>query len=109
MKLCEIKNRISSLPTIMGISSELILIDELMNIEINEIIANGDVFCSIVEQIELSHTDSGFMELTRENEGEFIKFYHWLSELKAEYNLKLNSNLIESFSLTFDRIVELMS
>jgi hypothetical protein len=59
-----------------------------------------------VEQVELSHIDSGFIELTKENEREFIRFYHWLSKIKVEFKLELNNNnnLIENFNLTFDEV-----
>ena len=60
MKLNEIKNIASSLPTIMGISNELLIISELMNVKSNELVENRELFRSIVNQVWLSYTDSAF-------------------------------------------------
>jgi hypothetical protein len=109
MKLNEIKKRVSSLPTIMRLSDELQTINELMSIDTNEILEDKDTFCSIVRQVELSHTDSGFIEITKENEDAFINFYHWLCIIKVELNLELNDNTIENFNFTPDEVERLMS
>ncbi|HCT5824058.1 TPA: hypothetical protein OT171_004987, partial [Citrobacter sedlakii] len=63
MKLQEIKDKVSSLPTIMDISDELLIIDFLMTIESDDLTENTYDFNSIISSLELSHTDSGFMEL----------------------------------------------
>jgi hypothetical protein len=109
MKLQEIKNKLSSLPVIMDISDELVIINDLMAVEPIDLIGGVDTFKSIINSLELSHTDSGFMELTKENEHIFINFYCWLKEVNSEFNLKLNNNIIDSFSLTVKDVKKLMS
>ena len=109
MKLIEIKNRVLSLPTIMDISDEILIINELMSIDTDDLIENKDVFYFISKAVELSHTDSGFMLLTRENEGDFIRFYHWLRKIKLECGLELHDNYIETFNMTFDEVEKSMS
>ena len=109
MKLSEITNIISSLPTIMDISDELLIINGLMSLDVCEIVESMDAFCSILKKVVLSHQDSGFMELTKDNEEDFIRFYHWLKKIKDEWNLELNDNFIDTFNLTFAEIKQLMS
>ncbi|WES69444.1 hypothetical protein [Superficieibacter sp. HKU1] len=108
MKLEEIKDKVSSLPTIMDISDELLIIDFLMTIKSDDLTENTDVFNSIISLLELSHTDSGFMELTEENENIFIEFYHWLQKINNEFSLGLDKNTMDSFSLTVEDIKKLM-
>ncbi|WP_034918017.1 hypothetical protein [Erwinia sp. 9145] len=108
MKLQEIKNKVSSLPTIMDISDESLLINELMGVEHAELTRDIDGFKFIINSLELSHADSGFMELTYENEAIFVKFYHWLNKINSDLDLGLNTNVIDSFNLTVDDIKRLM-
>lgn len=93
MKLQEIKGKVSSLPTIMDISDELLIINFLMTIESDDLTENTDAFKAIISSLELSHTDSGFMELTEENENIFIGFYYWLRKIDNEFGLGLNKIL----------------
>lgn len=109
MNLQDIKNKVLSLPTVMDISEEILIINELMASEVDDLVKNKDVFRFIINSLELSHTDSGFMELTKENEGVFIAFYHWLREVNNRLNLNLNTNIIDSFSMTLEDVKKLMS
>ncbi|EMI7477310.1 TPA: hypothetical protein ACRRX3_001644 [Morganella morganii] len=109
MKLQEIKNKVSSLPTIMDISDELLLINELMTVPYADLAKDMDTLKFIINALDLSHTDSGFMELTKENESVFMSFYCWLNRANSEVDLGLNANVIDSFSLTVDDIKKLMS
>ena len=108
MKLSEIEKRISFLPTIMDISDELQVISELMDISYDDLNGDKDIFCSIVKQVAISHIDSGFLELTSLNEGEFIRFYHWLNKVNVELGIGLNNNIIENFNLTVDEVQKSM-
>lgn len=109
MNLQEIKNKVLSLPTIMNLADELLIIDELMTIDVNDLIENQDIFKSIIDALELSHIDSGFMELTEENESSFINFYKWLNKTNNKFNLGINANTIDSFSLTVEDVKKMMS
>ncbi|WP_368301689.1 hypothetical protein [Kluyvera sichuanensis] len=108
MKLQEIKDKVLSLPSVMDISDELLIIEFLMSVESNDLTKNTGAFNSIIILLELSHTDSGFIELTEENESVFIGFYHWLQKINNEFGLGLNKNTIDSFSLTVEDIKKLM-
>lgn len=108
MNLQEIKNKILSLPTIMNLADELLIIDELMTIDVNDLIENQDIFKPIIDALELSHIDSGFMELTEENESSFINFYKWLNKTNNKFNLGINANTIDSFSLTVEDVKKMM-
>jgi len=100
MKLNEIRDMASALPTIMGISNELQVIKELMSVSPIEIVEQKKIFYSIVFDVHLSFTDTGFMELTEELEGEFIRFSCWLNKVKVDLGMKLSDNIIKDFSLT---------
>ncbi|QOV70681.1 hypothetical protein [Citrobacter sp. BDA59-3] len=108
MKLQEIKDKVSSLPTVMDISDELLIISFLMTVESGDLAENKDVFKSIISSLELSYTDSGFMDLTEEYEGIFIEFYYWLKKIDNEFCLGLSENTMGSFSLTIEDIKKLM-
>lgn len=108
MKLQEIKDKVSSLPAIMDIPDELLIISFLMTVESDDLTENKDVFKCIIRSLELSHTDSGFMELTEKNESIFIGFYYWLKKIDSEFCLGLNENTMDSFSLTIEDIKKLM-
>ncbi len=109
MNLQEIKNKVLSLPTIMNLADELLIIDELMTIDVNDLIEDQDIFKSIIDALELSHIDSGFMELTEGNESSFINFYKWLNKTNNKFNLGINANTIDSFSLTVEDVKKMMS
>ncbi|NUF50251.1 hypothetical protein [Gilliamella sp. ESL0250] len=109
MNLKEINHKILSLPTIMGISAEISIIKELMNLKSDDLIKNKDIFRCIVESLELSHGDSGFMELTKNNENIFIDFYHWLKRINKQLNINIHINTIDCFNLTVEEVNRLMS
>ena len=109
MNLQEIKNKVLSLPTIMNLADELLIIDELMTIDVNDLIEDQDIFKSIIDALELSYIDSGFMELTEGNESSFINFYKWLNKTNNKFNLGINANTIDSFSLTVEDVKKMMS
>ncbi|UAY97907.1 hypothetical protein [Dickeya dadantii] len=109
MKISEIESEFSDMPTIMDISDELFLIKMLMQVEANDLIENKDIFLNIIESLELSHMDNGFMELTKDNEGYFLGFYKWLIKLNNNYDLNIENNSIETFNLTSDEVNRLMN
>lgn len=109
MNLQQIKNSVLSFPTIMDISEEILIINELMVVETDDLIKNKDNFQFIIDSLELSHTDSGFMALTAQNQNIFIDFYHWLNKVNDQFKLNLNTNTIDSFSLTIEDVNKLMS
>jgi hypothetical protein len=93
----------------MYIADEISIIDDLMKLDIEEIKSNREIFCNIIEAIELSHTDGGYFELTKENEKPFIDFSRWLNVLKTTINLDLPTVTIENFSITADEFARSMS
>ncbi|MEE3664915.1 hypothetical protein V2I52_23950 [Brenneria sp. g21c3] len=109
MKISEIESRLSDMPTIMNISDELFLIKMLMQVEKNDLIENKKIFFNLIESLELSHMDNGFMEVTKDNEGYFLDFYKWLIKLNSDYDLNIKNNTIEIFNLTSDEVNNLMN
>ncbi|BDR55780.1 hypothetical protein [Xylocopilactobacillus apis] len=99
-----IKSEIISLPTIMNISEEIRIINDLMKVETEDLIVNKDIFRFIVDSLELSHADSGFMDVTKENEKNFINFYVWLRKINTDYGLSLNNNTIDVFGMSIEDI-----
>ncbi|MCG8710984.1 hypothetical protein JHU04_004312 [Brenneria sp. 4F2] len=109
MKISEIELKFSDMTTIMDISDELLLIKMLMQVTTNDLIQNKDIFLNIIESLELSHMDNGFMELTKNNEGYFLNFHKWLIKLNSDYNLNIETNSIEIFNLTSNEVNRLMN
>ena len=95
MKLEKIKNRLLTLPTIMSISDELLIIDLLMNVEVEELAIHKDLFRSILQDVMLSHCDGDIFDMTEENEIEFIKFYRWLKEINLTVKFEPNPAYFE--------------
>ncbi|GKW19176.1 hypothetical protein PEC302107_09050 [Pectobacterium araliae] len=93
----------------MDISDELSLIKMLMRVEVSDLLENKDEFFSILESLELSHMDNGFMELTKDNEIYFLDFYKWLVNLNSDFDLSINDKSIDIFSLTSDEVNNLMN
>lgn len=108
-KLNELGERLESSPTIMDISSEISFINELMSVDIDDILKNKNIFCKIVADIELSHTDAGYFELSPENDHIFVDFYNWLSSMKVRAGLDLSDEIIENFNMTSDEFAKIMS
>jgi len=108
VKLKDIKKIISTFPTVMDIDDELLIISQLMDVDINELIKNKHVLFKIIDDLEISHMDSGFMQLTEKNEGEFIKFHKWLTTLQHTYHLEISNNTMEIFNLTVADVEKLM-
>lgn len=109
MKLADIENKVSNLPTIMDLVDEVLIIDALMCIDEEHLRAHIPSFSKIVYALELSHSDSGFMEVTAENEEDVLRFYRWLKKLQSHGFGFLNDSIIETFNFSADEVKELMS
>ena len=109
MKLDEIRDRVLSFPTIMGISNEMLIINELMAVEHNEIIENEEIFLSIISDVCLSFYDSDYLELTKESEEVFIGFSQWLKGIKSDLGLQLRDNYINNFNITVGDVKRMMA
>jgi len=105
----EVSKKASTMPTIMEIDEEISLIEDLMSLDIHEIVLNKERFLEIIDDLELSHTDCGYYELTADNEGVFINFSKWLSMLEEEIGLPLHEGTIENFYMIGVRLAELMA
>jgi hypothetical protein len=108
-KLDELGKKLSLLPTVIDFNDEILIIRELMRLGDDDISENRDLFIEIVRRVELSHTDSGYFELTPENEIEFIGFYKWLLDLERCRSLGLSEDIIENFNMTSRKFARLMS
>jgi hypothetical protein len=108
-RLDRLEKELSSFPTVMDISDEISIIGDLMRLDLADIESNRESFCRIVRSVELSHTDSGYFELTKENEKIFIDFYRWLSLLRKDINLNLAAEIVENFNMTSSEFEKLMS
>jgi len=63
MKLNILRNKVSALPTIMGVNNDALVIKELMSVDYDEIAEEKELFCSILFDVHLSFTDTGFMDV----------------------------------------------
>ena len=80
-KLEKIAQNMAALPTIMSIEDEIDIILDLMTLSSEEICSDRKIFEEILDDISISHCDSGYYGLTRENEGHFKKFCEWLAHI----------------------------
>lgn len=103
-KLEALVKKWGELPTFMEIEQEILIINDIMQLSFYDIASNKELFCEIIENLELSHTES-YYELTRKNERVFMDFYRWLADLIEKNNFNLNYNIISTFSLTYDDVM----
>lgn len=109
MQITEIKNSILSMPTILSYPQEIIIIKSLMKQPRHILIKSKENIRFIISTLELSHTDHGIFELTRDNEFIFLTFRDWLVEINISLDLRLNSSVIDTFGLTCYDINKMMS
>jgi hypothetical protein len=91
--------QMASLPTVMDIADEMAVFAGLMRVPAAEVAARKELFCDIVERLELSHIDGGWCQLDASNEGFFQGVRAWLAELKRELRLPLDEALIDNLGL----------
>lgn len=96
--LFSIKQRLSTLPTILPIEEEVAVMEALQKIKINEIKEQASLFVEILTQIEASHTQNIF-----EKEAywtEYLYFAQWLRTLKT--SLSTHAKLLENTAQTME-------
>lgn len=96
--LFSIKQRLSTLPTILPIEEEVAVMEALQKIKINEIKEQASLFVEILTQIEASHTQNIF-----EKEAywtEYLYFAQWLRTLKT--SLSIHAKLLENTAQTME-------
>lgn len=71
-----------AMPTCMVATEELKFIERLRAMPLESIRSNPEAFAAIVDNLELSHMDTGVFGLTEENEKEFFSFVTWLKKLE---------------------------
>jgi hypothetical protein len=76
------------LPTIMDIEDEIRVINVLMSMTMGEIQGNLDDFRTLVNNLDISHIDSGYMEVTQTNKDIFLHFAEWLANLKTRSQIE---------------------
>jgi hypothetical protein len=102
-KLEKIARQMDVLPTIMDISDEISIINALMGLSPEEITCNKKIFNKVLEDLYISHTDSGWFELTSENEQVFIEFCQWINYIAQTTKMHID---IEGFDLTYNDLVK---
>lgn len=109
MHISDIKNSILSMPTIISYPQEIALIKALMKQPNHILIKNKEHIKLIIYTLEVSHSDSGIFEFTRDDEFIFLMFRDWLVEVNIRLDLNLNSSVIDTFGLTCYDINNMMS
>lgn len=92
--------QMGSLPNVMDIADEMAVFAGLMRVPAAEIAARRELFCDIVERLELSHIDGGWSQLDASNEGFFQGVRTWLTAIKHELGLPLDEALIDNLGLS---------
>ena len=93
-------HQMASLPTVMDIADEMAVFGGLMRVPAAEVAARKELFCDIVERLELSHIHGGWSQLDASNEGFFQGVRAWLAALKRELGLPLDEALIDNLGLS---------
>jgi hypothetical protein len=98
-------NDLLRLPTIMGIDNEVKVIRYLMDMSDTEVLDNKEAVAEVIDNLDLSHKDSGYFEITPQNEGQFSKFADWLDRLQNDLHV---SSLPSSsdFRITYQDLLD---
>ncbi|MCL2310820.1 MAG: hypothetical protein FWC42_11260 [Proteobacteria bacterium] len=95
------------LPTIMYIDQEISVIRELMGMPIDYLVANKEIFSTLIFNLETSHTGGGYFELTRENESIFFEFADWLETVNRHFAAPVVVDAcIDNFRISYDDLVK---
>lgn len=108
MNVAQLYQSVTGMPTIITLEDTLWLAEQLMHIDGEQLIAEQGTLLLLLQRLELSYTDSGFMELTVQHEHRIVAFAQWLAKIRQQYQLDIHDTVIESFSLTVDEINQLM-
>nr|WP_255692381.1 hypothetical protein [Luteimonas sp. XNQY3] len=102
MRIQDIENRINSIPTSMSIDTEIEIMEQLMQTDPPDIKSNIKSFKRVIGALEISHMDSGFMEIDSSNEKYVLEFHSWLKILNHDLNMGIANSIIDTFSITED-------
>lgn len=84
MSVKAIYEKLTKLPTIIGLDNEVLLIEELQKSEIEDIRQNLDSFLSILSDLQISHQSDGIFGVTPENKHIFFGFVFGFSPFKIK-------------------------
>lgn len=91
-----------SMPTVMGASSELVVMRALRALSPEELAQHRAEFVDVVSRLDESHAGGGSFGLTPENEGEFHAFAEWLREVGDSLGMDWDREW--SFDVTFEEM-----
>lgn len=109
MLVSELYRSVTDMPTIISLEETLWLTEQLMQVRSEHLIAEQILLLSLLQRLELSYTDSGFMELTTQNENRILMFSQWLDQIRQQYQLDIPEVIIDNFALTVKEINNLMN
>lgn len=84
MSVKAIYEKLTKLPTIIGLDNEVLLIEELQKSEIEDIRQNLDSFLSILSDLQISHQSDGIFGVTPENKHIFSVLFFGFSPFKIK-------------------------
>ncbi|WP_342032381.1 hypothetical protein [Neisseria sp. Marseille-Q2251] len=100
MSVKAIYEKLTQLPTIIGLDNEVLLIEELQKSEIEDIRQNLDNFLSILDDLQISHQSDGIFGVTPENKHIFFGFVFWLQSVQNKIGMDI-SRYADGFDTDF--------
>lgn len=91
----ELLKKYKSYPTMMEISQEIEMINDIMNIPHDELLENKTSFLELLDKLDSSHTQWIF-SVNSDNKEPFIQFSHFLD--KKAHLFWLNKSRVEIYA-----------
>ncbi|MDO5068111.1 MAG: hypothetical protein Q4D96_12590 [Propionibacteriaceae bacterium] len=94
-----------NLPTIMDLAQEVEVMTALMNMPVDHLTEHVTEFCALIDDLILSHHDSGYFEIRPENEGELLAFADWLEVILPQLGVPVG-HTADAFRITHEDLQE---
>lgn len=94
-----------AMPTCMEADLELRFIDRLMSLPLQTFKDDPNTFQAVLDDLVLSHRDTGLFGITPANEHQFFLFADWADGLREQLGVDY-SWISETFRVSFDEMAE---
>ena len=94
-----------NLPTIMDLTQEIEVMTAVMNMPVGHLTEHATKFQALIDDLILSHHDSGYFEIRPENEGAFLEFADWLEVILPQLGIPVG-HTADAFRITYEDLLE---
>lgn len=101
MSITVLASAIDSLPTLLSGEEELKLIAAIRETPLEDVLACEDDFLRLVDYLELSHSDTGIIDVDERNFPQFSAFADWLKDVSRHLSREPDRAAVAAAAETF--------